>query len=117
VDLMGGQVTAMTEPMASAYPHVKDGKLRALAIGSPQRNPTYPDTPTVAESGYPGFSSEYWFGLSAPAGLPAPVFQKLFEATRTAMQSPAIQEKLGAVGLVIPQLSDPKQFVTLVDAE
>lgn len=101
----------------TALPHVRAGKLRALAIGSAKRNPTYPDTPTVAESGYPGFSSEYWFGLSAPAGVPAPVFQQLFEATRTAMQSPAIQEKLGAVGLVIPQLTDRKQFVTLVDAE
>lgn len=116
-DVLAGRVDVLFVNQDTALPHVRAGKLRALAIGSPQRNPTYPDTPTVAESGYPGFSSEYWFGLSAPAGLPAPVFQKLFDATRTAMQSPAIQEKLGAVGLVIPQLTDPKQFVTLVDAE
>lgn len=116
-DVLAGRVDVLFVNQDTALPHVRAGKLRALAIGSAKRNPTYPDTPTVAESGYPGFSSEYWFGLSAPAGVPAPVFQQLFEATRTAMQSPAIQEKLGAVGLVIPQLTDRKQFVTLVDAE
>lgn len=116
-DVLAGRVDVLFVNQDTALPHVRAGKLRALAIGSAQRNPTYPDTPTVAESGYPGFSSEYWFGLSAPAGLPAPVFQQLFEATRSAMQSPAIQEKLGAVGLVIPTLTDRKQFVTLVDAE
>ncbi|CAB3849270.1 hypothetical protein LMG1861_01717 [Achromobacter piechaudii] len=116
-DVLAGRVDVLFVNQDTALPHVRAGKLRALAIGSAQRNPTYPDTPTVAESGYPGFSSEYWFGLSAPAGLPPPVFQKLFEATRSAMQSPAIQEKLGAVGLVIPPLTDRQQFVTLVQAE
>ena len=116
-DVLAGRVDVLFVNQDTALPHVRAGKLRALAIGSAQRNPTYPDTPTVAESGYPGFSSEYWFGLSAPAGLPQPVFQQLFEATRTAMQSAAIQEKLGAVGLVIPTLTDRKQYVSLVDAE
>ncbi|MPS80432.1 MAG: tripartite tricarboxylate transporter substrate binding protein [Achromobacter sp.] len=116
-DVLAGRVDVLFVNQDTALPHVRAGKLRALAIGSAQRNPTYPDTPTVAESGYPGFSSEYWFGLSAPAGLPPSVFQKLFEATRSAMQSPAIQEKLGAVGLVIPPLTDRQQFVTLVEAE
>ncbi|MFJ1298520.1 Bug family tripartite tricarboxylate transporter substrate binding protein [Pseudomonadota bacterium AL_CKDN230030165-1A_HGKHYDSX7] len=116
-DVLAGRVDVLFVNQDTALPHVRAGKLRALAIGSAQRNPTYPDTPTVAESGYPGFSSEYWFGLSAPAGLPQPVFQQLFEATRTAMQSAAIQEKLGAVGLVIPTLTDRKQYVGLVDAE
>lgn len=116
-DVLAGRVDVLFVNQDTALPHVRAGKLRALAIGSAQRNPTYPDTPTVAEGGYPGFSSEYWFGLSAPAGLPPSVFQKLFEATRSAMQSPAIQEKLGAVGLVIPPLTDRQQFVTLVEAE
>lgn len=116
-DVLAGRVDVLFVNQDTALSHVRAGKLRALAIGSAQRNPTYPDTPTVAESGYPGFSSEYWFGLSAPAGLPPSVFQKLFEATRSAMQSPAIQEKLGAVGLVIPPLTDRQQFVTLVEAE
>lgn len=116
-DVLAGRVDTLFLNQDTVLPHVRAGKLRALAIGSTERNPVYPDTPTLAESGLPGFSSEYWFGLSAPAGLPDDVFQKLFEATRTAMQSPEINEKLGAVGLVIPTLTDRNQYSKLVNSE
>ncbi|MNP93588.1 Tripartite tricarboxylate transporter family receptor [compost metagenome] len=116
-DVLAGRVDTLFLNQDTVLPHVRAGKLRALAIGSAERNPVYPDTPTLAESGQPGFSSEYWFGLSAPAGLPDDVFQKLFEATRTAMQSPQIQEKLGTVGLVIPTLTDRNQYANLVNRE
>ncbi|CAM3950932.1 Bug family tripartite tricarboxylate transporter substrate binding protein [Bordetella muralis] len=116
-DVLAGRVDTLFLNQDTVLPHVRAGKLRALAIGSTERNPVYPDTPTLAESGLPEFSSEYWFGLSAPAGLPDDVFQKLFEATRTAMQSPEIKEKLGAVGLVIPTLTDRDQYTKLVNSE
>lgn len=116
-DVLAGRVDTLFLNQDTVLPHVRAGKLRALAIGSAERNPVYPDTPTLAESGQPGFSSEYWFGLSAPAGLPDEVSQKLFEATRTAMQSPQIREKLNAVGLVIPPLTDKNQYGDLVKRE
>ena len=116
-DVLAGRVDTLFLNQDTVLPHVRAGKLRALAIGSAERNPVYPDTPTLAESGQPGFSSEYWFGLSAPAGLPDEVFQKLFEATGKAMQSPQIREKLGTVGLVIPILTDKDQYATLVKRE
>jgi tripartite-type tricarboxylate transporter receptor subunit TctC len=116
-DVLAGRVDTLFLNEDTVLPHVRAGKLRALAIGSAERNPVYPDTPTLAESGQPGFSSEYWFGLSAPAGLPDEVFQKLFEATGKAMQSPQIREKLGTVGLVIPTLTDKDQYATLVKRE
>lgn len=116
-DVLAGRVDTLFLNQDTVLPHVRAGKLRALAIGSAERNPVYPDTPTLAESGQPGFSSEYWFGLSAPAGLPDEVFQKLFEATGKAMQSPQIREKLGTVGLVIPTLTDKDQYATLVKRE
>lgn len=116
-DVLAGRVDTLFLNQDTVLPHVRAGKLRALAIGSAERNPVYPDTPTLAEGGQPGFSSEYWFGLSAPAGLPDEVFQKLFEATGKAMQSPQIREKLGTVGLVIPTLTDKDQYATLVKRE
>lgn len=116
-DVLAGRVDTLFVNQDTVLPHVRAGKLRALAIGSAERNPVFPDTPTLAESGVTGFSSEYWFGLSAPAGLPDDVSQKLFEATRTAMQSPQIREKLTAVGLVIPTLTDNKQYAELVNGE
>lgn len=116
-DVLAGRVDTLFVNQDTVLPHVRAGKLRALAIGSAARNPVFPDTPTLAESGQAGFSSEYWFGLSAPAGLPDEVAQKLFDATRTAMQSPQIREKLTAVGLVIPALKDKNEYASLVQSE
>ena len=69
-DLLGGRVTVLFLNQDTLLPQVQAGKLRALAVASVKRNPAYPDTPTVAESGYPGFAAESWFGLSAPGRRP-----------------------------------------------
>ncbi|WP_353174421.1 Bug family tripartite tricarboxylate transporter substrate binding protein [Paracandidimonas soli] len=116
-DILAGRVDVLFLNQDTVLPHVQAGKMRALAIGSAKRNPIYPDTPTFSEAGLEGFSSEYWFGLSAPAGLPPEVFDTLFEATRKAMKSPLIQEKLGVVGLVIPEISDKDEYRKLVFSE
>ena len=78
-DLLGGQIQAMfeTSPTALPYAKEKDGKLRAIAITSPKRSPLLPNLPTVAESGLPGFESETWIGLVAPAGTPKAVVDRL----------------------------------------
>ncbi|MGE8705621.1 MAG: Bug family tripartite tricarboxylate transporter substrate binding protein [Achromobacter sp.] len=109
VDLMGGQVTAMTEPMASAYPHVKDGKLRALAVTSSQRVAAIPDIPTVAEAGYAGFDMPSWYGIWAPAGTPQAVIDKVYAATQQALQNPAVKAKFEALSF-IPVGSSPQDF-------
>ncbi|KAB2903518.1 MAG: tripartite tricarboxylate transporter substrate binding protein [Burkholderiaceae bacterium] len=76
-DLLGGQVDVMFDNFPNAQPHVKAGKMRALAITSTRRSPALPDVPTVAEQGYPGFEVSPWYGFMAPAGTPRPILEKL----------------------------------------
>jgi tripartite-type tricarboxylate transporter receptor subunit TctC len=87
-----------------AMPHVKSGKLRALAVSSLQRNPQFPDVPTVAESGYPGFQALSWSGLSVTKGTPQAVVDKLEAAIKEVMTSPAIKQRMDSQGFVIPPL-------------
>ncbi len=101
-DLLGGQIPLMFINQDVALPHVKAGKLRALAVSSLQRNPLYPDTPTVAESGFPGFQALSWSGLSALKGTPQPVVDKLEVTLKKIMTSPEIKQRLESVGFVVP---------------
>ncbi|MDM0026669.1 Bug family tripartite tricarboxylate transporter substrate binding protein [Variovorax saccharolyticus] len=115
-DLMGMQVAAMIEPMASAYPQVKGGRLRALAVTTPKRLPGLPDLPTVAESGFPGFDMPSWYGVWAPAGTPQEIVDKLNAEIRTAMQAPAVASKLSSM-FFQPVLSSPSEFAAFVAKE
>ena len=101
-DLLGGQIPLMFINQDVALQHVKVGKLRALAVTSLQRNPLYPDVPTVAESGFPGFSALSWSGLSVPAGTPQPVVDRLEAEMGRIMASPAIKQRMESVGFVVP---------------
>jgi len=101
-DLLGGQIPLMFINQDVALPHVKSGKLRALAVSSAQRNPLYPEVPTVAESGFPGFQALSWSGLSAIKGTPQPIVDKLEAAMRKIMASPEIRQRLESAGFVVP---------------
>ena len=101
-DLLGGQIPLMFINQDVALPHIKAGKLRALAVTSLQRNPLYPDTPTIAESGMPGFQALSWSGISAIRGTPQPIVDKLEAALRKIMTSPEIKQRLESVGFVVP---------------
>jgi tripartite-type tricarboxylate transporter receptor subunit TctC len=101
-DLLGGQIPLMFINQDVALPHVKAGKLRALAVSSLTRNPLYPDVPTVAESGLPGFQALSWSGLSAIKGTPQPIIDKLDAALRKIMASAEIKQRLESVGFVLP---------------
>jgi tripartite-type tricarboxylate transporter receptor subunit TctC len=101
-DLLGGQIPLMFINQDVALPHVKAGKLRALAVSSLQRNPLYPDVPTVAESGFPGFQALSWSGISVIKGTPQPIVDKLDAAMRKIMTSPEIKQRLESVGFVVP---------------
>jgi tripartite-type tricarboxylate transporter receptor subunit TctC len=99
-----------------ALPHVKSGKLRPLAVSSLQRNPLFPDVPTVAESGYPGFQALSWSGLSVAKGTPQPIVDKLEAAIKEVMNSPAIKQRMEAQGFVIPALGQ-KPYADFVAKE
>ncbi len=94
-DLLAGQVQVMLEG-PSILPHVKSGKVRALATSARTRSRAMPDLPTVAESGVPGFDIATWFGLSAPAGVPRPIIDRLNRETGDYLRSAATQEKFAA---------------------
>ncbi|MBX9611944.1 MAG: tripartite tricarboxylate transporter substrate binding protein [Burkholderiales bacterium] len=102
-DILGGTIPMMFINQDAALPHVRAGKLRALAVTSVQRNPLYPDVPTIAESGYRGFEALSWSGISALKGTPQPIVDKLEAAVRQAMQTEAIRQRMSAVGFIIPE--------------
>jgi tripartite-type tricarboxylate transporter receptor subunit TctC len=102
-DLLGGQIPMMFINQDVALPHIKAGKLRALAVTSLKRNPLYPDTPTIAETGIKGYEALSWSGLSAIKGTPKPVVDKLEAAMTKIMTSPEIKQRMESVGFVIPQ--------------
>lgn len=85
-----------------ALPHVRAGKLRAIVVTSKQRNPLYPDVPTISESGFPGFEALSWSGYSVPRGTPRPIVDKLETAMSQAMLSPAVRQRMESVGFVVP---------------
>ncbi len=98
-DLLGGQIALMFVQAPSAQPQVKAGKVRAIAIGSPQRSPLFPDVPTVSESGLPGYDSDTWYGFVAPEGVPAPILAKLQHAIVAALKDNA--QKLADDGYTV----------------
>lgn len=115
-DVIAGQVPAMVLNNDVLLPHVRSGKLRALGVASPARNAAYPGVPTIAESGVPGFEAVSWFGLSAPAGTPAPIIERLSAATRQALQTPAMRHYLESTGFVVAG-GTSAEFSRFVQAE
>ena len=103
IDLVGGQINMMVDVVMTSYPYIKDGKIKALAVTSPQRSPMLPDVPTVAESGYPGYEAMVWFGMLAPAGLPEPLRAKLTDGLVQTLHAPAMKAYLEQQGA---QVSD-----------
>jgi tripartite-type tricarboxylate transporter receptor subunit TctC len=100
-DLIGGQIDVMFTTVASAASLVESGQLRAIAVTSAERSPAFPQLPTVAEAGVPGYAAESWYGLFAPAGTPADIIDRLNKSAASAVQSEAFK-KLGVnEGLVV----------------
>jgi len=115
-DLIAGQVQTMIDGLPSALPHVKAGKLRALAVTSARRSAAAPDLPTIAESGYPGFSADAWSGLFAPKGTPRPIVDKLAAETQRILKLPEVQKRLADLGAE-PVGSTPAEFSEHVKRE
>ncbi len=97
-DLIGGQVQMMFDNIPSALPHVRAGKLRALAVTGARREAELPDVPTMAEAGVPGYESGGWFGLAVPAGTPREIVSKLNEAADKGTRSPEFVKRMTGLG-------------------
>jgi tripartite-type tricarboxylate transporter receptor subunit TctC len=97
-DLLGGQVNLMFNNPVSSFPHVKAGKLRALAVTGVTRLATAPEVPTIAELGYPGFEASTWYGFLGPAGLPKDIVAKAHGDIVRVLQLRDVQERLAAQG-------------------
>lgn len=112
-DLISNKVQVLFDSIVSGMPHVKDGKLKALAVTSAKRSPLAPDLPTASESGLPGFESDTWFGIYGPKGLPADVVNRLNTEFNKAIQSQDVRDRLGKLGAE-PVGGTPAQFAAMV---
>lgn len=115
-DLLAGRIEASSIGGPAVIPHIRSGKLRAIAVGSAERVPALPDVGTVAEQGYPGFETSQWYGLLVPAGTPKPIIDRLAAESTKALKSSSITERFAAdsargVG------GTPEQFAAFIRAE
>ena len=119
IDLIGGSMDLMFDNLPSAMPHIKAGKLKALAVTSARRSDALPDLPTIAEAGGPllkGYDASSWFGLMAPAGTPADIVNRVQQETTRALATPALKERLQAQG-AIPGGITSAEFAAFINAE
>jgi tripartite-type tricarboxylate transporter receptor subunit TctC len=115
-DLIGGQTSMLFATMPTAMPHVRAGKLRAIAVIGKERSPALPDVPTVAEAALPGFDASNWIGLFGPAGLPADITNKLNGEVLRILRMPEIQTRLASEGARFTATT-PSEFAGFVRAE
>jgi tripartite-type tricarboxylate transporter receptor subunit TctC len=115
-DLIAGHVQLMFESLNSIAPHARSGKVRGLAVSGARRSPMFPDTPTVAEAGVPGYDAPTWSGIVGPARMPRDVVMRLNEAVNRALQSPAFVERFGKIGDE-PAGGPPEAFAQTIRVE
>jgi tripartite-type tricarboxylate transporter receptor subunit TctC len=115
-DLLGGHVAVYFSSLPSAVGIVKDGKVRALGVTGSKRSPVFPDVPTVAEAGVPGYEAVLHYGIAAPAGTPRPIIAKLNAALRAAVAAPETQQRMATEGTE-PLVSTPEEYAADIDRE
>ena len=115
-DLLGGQVDMLFSPINSALPHIKAGKLRALAVASEKRVASLPDVPTLSEAGVSGYRSEIWIGLFAPAKTPRDIVDKIAAEVGRMQAQADVKEQLNAQG-IDPLATSPEQLAALIKAD
>jgi tripartite-type tricarboxylate transporter receptor subunit TctC len=114
--LLSNEVQFFVENPLIAVPNIKNGKVRALAVTSLQRNPVLPDLPTVAESGYPGYENVTWHSFAFPAGVPKPILKKMHDEIVKALKTPSIRDTILAQGLE-PVGNTPEQLSARIRKE
>jgi tripartite-type tricarboxylate transporter receptor subunit TctC len=115
-DTIAGTVPSMFDSLPSAAPHIKAGKVRALAVSGEQRNPSFPDVPTMKESGYPDLVSYSWFGLSGPAKLPAPIVERLAREMQVVLKEPDVIKRWQEIGAESSTMT-PVEYTAFVKNE
>jgi tripartite-type tricarboxylate transporter receptor subunit TctC len=114
--VLGGHNKIMMSSLVQTTPHIKSGKLLALATGGKKRSPVLPDVPTVAESGVPSYEALNWWGIVAPAGTPAPIVAKLHEALGKVQDMPEVQKQFDAQGAAVAKMSSA-EFGKFIESE
>ena len=114
--VIGGQIQGVMDNPPTVLPHIRAGRLRAVAVASLKRLPQLADVPTFDESGLKGFEASSWFGLVAPAGTPRPIIQRLHAETVRALRSPDMQERFGNLGARLVG-NTPDEFAAFIVAE
>ena len=113
ISLLSGETSLMYDPVLTSMPHVKSGRIRALAVGAAKRTPLFPELPTVAESGLPGFEASSWFGIVAPTGTPREVIHRLQSALAKGVGEREAAQRLVGQGME-PVLNAPEQFAAII---
>jgi len=116
-DLLGGVHLIAFDTMAAASPHVRSGRLRALAVSSAARQPAFPDVPTAEEAGLPGYVVTTWYGVFAPAATPPAIVNRVHAEILKAMQAPDVRSKLDGIGADNTVSRTPADFAALVRAD
>ncbi|HEV7801294.1 MAG TPA: tripartite tricarboxylate transporter substrate binding protein [Burkholderiales bacterium] len=117
IDLLGGNVELIFATVSTAVAHLKSGRIRPLAITAGKRTDLFPDIPTVAEAGVPGFAVENWYGVIAPAGVPKPIIGKLHREINRILTLPDVKERLYSMGIVPFPAASPDEFGSYIKAE
>jgi tripartite-type tricarboxylate transporter receptor subunit TctC len=115
-DLIANRITFMIDPLAAGAPHIRGGLLRALAVTTPKRNPSFPDVPTIGEAGVSSYEFASWGGVFVPAGTPRAIVQKLNAAIVEALAAPDIRKRFDDIGLEAKS-STPEAFGKFLQAE
>ncbi len=116
VDLLGGRVDLAFLNVPAVLSQIRAGQLRALAVAAPTRAAALPDTPTMAETGYPNFAMSTWYGISAPAGTPRENIDKLYAAIAQTLNTPKMKEKIEAQGAQV-FLKNPQEYAAYLQAD
>jgi tripartite-type tricarboxylate transporter receptor subunit TctC len=109
-DLIAGQTQAMFPGLAAALPHIRSGRVRALAVTGNQRHPALKDVPTMEEAGLKGFDAQQWYGVVGPAGMPAPIVKQINDAIAQVLAQPDFRDKLSAEAVELTPMT-PNQFL------
>ncbi len=117
IDLMAGQVQMLFGSAPSVAPHVKSGRLKAIAVTTGKRSKFFPELPTISESGAPGFELNGWYGMVAPGAINPALVRTLHQSVKQALSDPAIQARFAADGSEVQTSSTPAEFKNLVNGE
>lgn len=104
-DLVGGQIDLMFDGLGSSASHIQGGRIRLIAVAAPKRSPAFPDTPTTAEGGVPGYEVSTWYALWAPKGTPLPIVERMAAEVKTAFTKPELQQIWTRNGSEVPTMT------------